>query len=200
MDKITLPPSKITLLRRYCVLAGHSKRLFQFQTFELSDFSVKKELHFNPSTPEFLKWTLPSLVFDTSIVVNERLSPKSMVAWQTVQIQARTHQYFISVLMGPRSRWDSSLWAVSSGPVLFAKVSVLVCRDERINMGVHEETICMKCQNEFSGEYENISTCRPLSFADSMLSLWEKSIWNVYCGITCMQVITRKNTDESRKY
>ena len=31
-----------------------------------------------------------------------------------------------------RSWWDGSLRAVSLGPTLFAKVSVLVCRDERV--------------------------------------------------------------------
>ena len=49
-------------------------------------------------------------------------------------------------------------------------------------MGVHEETICMKCQNVFSGEYENISTCRPLSFADACYR-YERNISEMYIAV-----------------
>ena len=56
------------------------------------------------TSPEFLKWTPPSMNPVRTIVTNRDLSPKSKQNGKLC-----------------RSWWDGSFWAVSSGSTLFAK-------------------------------------------------------------------------------
>ena len=51
--------------------------------------SIIKLGFFNSFTPEFLKWTLPSLNVDTSIVANRGFSQKSITELQTALILMR---------------------------------------------------------------------------------------------------------------
>ena len=71
----------------------------------------------NPFTPEFWKWILPSLNWGMSIIA-KRVS---------VHSQEQNDKQC-------RSRWDGSLWAISSGSILFAKVFILVYGAERVKV------------------------------------------------------------------
>ena len=52
---------------------------------------VKHKNSFITSGPDLMKWTLPSLNFDTTFVANGGFSKKSITEWQTVKIQVRWH-------------------------------------------------------------------------------------------------------------
>ena len=83
--------------------------------FSVNLFIVR--IYFNPFHPRFLSWTLPSLNFAMSIIKNRGASTNPKRNGKQC-----------------RSGWDSSLGAVSSGSTLFAKESVLVCRDEMVKI------------------------------------------------------------------
>ena len=67
----------------------------------------------NPFTPEFLNWTLPFLKRDANSGFNQSINNR------------------MANSVDPD---ETALRAVSSGSALFANVSVLVCRDERVNI------------------------------------------------------------------
>ena len=72
---------------------------------------------FNPFTPKFLKWPLPALKLDKSIVANGDASQKPKTKLQTVKLLKRL------LIMSCLSSWST----------LFAKVSILVSGSERLN-------------------------------------------------------------------
>ena len=71
---------------------------------------------FNPFTPEFLKWTLPSLNLDSSIVANRNKS--------------KTFSNRIANSVDPDEMAHNE---PSHLDLQFAKVSVLVCKADRVN-------------------------------------------------------------------
>ena len=73
---------------------------------------------FNPSTPEFLKLILPSLILCMSTIAN--------------RVELKKKQEQDGKQCG--SRWDGSLWAILSGSTLFAKIPVLVCGAEWVKI------------------------------------------------------------------
>ena len=96
------------------VVAGVGSKPHSVQWyFIFLPIAAYKLLKLNTFIPVFLKRTLPSLNLDMSTGANRGFSINSNTDWQTVY----------------RSWWDGS-----SGSTLFAEVSVLVYRTERVKM------------------------------------------------------------------
>ena len=93
--------------------------------YHVNQNGVLDRLHiFIAFTPEFLKWT--------SIYEIGYVHYLSMGCLVDINRKQNGKQSSDKVAKGKQCRYETLVREVSSGSALFAKVSVLVCRDERV--------------------------------------------------------------------